>query len=169
MPVPSVRLLPAGSELVLKANPTYWDKSAYHLSKIDYVEVGVGPPGITALEANSIDMVPVLAASYPSVKKNSSLGIAVSQSTAYLEFQFRFTTPFNNLDVRKAVEYAIDRKQINAVVNDGQGEVATQPFPADSPGYDPSLANLYPYDPAKAKQTARPPGTRRATVRRSTW
>ena len=37
-------------------------------------------------------------------------------------------------------------------MNDGQGEVASQPFPADSPGYDPALANLYPYDPAKAKQ-----------------
>ncbi len=141
-----------GSELVLKANPTYWDKSAYHISGIDFDEVGVGPPGVTALEAGSIDMVPVLAASYPTVKSTSGLGINVSQSTAYLEFQFRFTPPFNNLLVRQAVEYAIDRPAINNVVNEGQGEVATQPFPKDSPGYDPSLAGLYPYDPAKAKQ-----------------
>lgn len=141
-----------GSELVLKQNPNYWDKSAYHLSKIDYIQVGVGPPGISALEANSIDMVPFLASSYSSVKKNSSLGVAVAQSTAYLEFQFRLTKPFNNVDVRKAIEYAINRQQINSVVNDGQGEVASQPFPSDSPGYDPSLSNLYPYDPAKARQ-----------------
>ena len=141
-----------GSELVLKQNPNYWDKSAYHLSGIDYIQVGVGPPGITAVEANSIDMVPFLASSYTSVKKTPSLGIAVAQSTAYLEFQYRLTKPFNNVDVRKAVEYAINRQQINAVVNDGQGEVASQPFPKSSPGYDPSIAGLYPYDPAKAKQ-----------------
>jgi peptide/nickel transport system substrate-binding protein len=141
-----------GSQLVLRANPSYWDKSAYHINKIDYIQVAVGPPGISALEADSLDMVPFLASSYSSVKKDSSLGIAVSQSTAYLEFQYRFTKPFNNVDVRKAIEYAIDRQQINAVVNDGQGEVASQPFPSDSPGYDPTLANLYPYDPAKAKQ-----------------
>ena len=142
----------AGSKLVLKANPTYWDKSAYHLSGINFDEVGVGPPGVTALEAGSIDMVPVLAASYPVVKSTSGLGVTVSQSTAYLEFQFRFTAPFNNLLVRQAVEYAINRSAINQVVNEGQGEVATQPFPKDSPGYDPSLAGLYPYDPQKAKQ-----------------
>jgi peptide/nickel transport system substrate-binding protein len=141
-----------GSSLVLKENPTYWDKSAYHIKGIDYIEVGVGPPGITAVEADSIDMVPFLASSYTSVKKNSTLGIAVSQSTAYLEFQFRLDKPFNNVDVRKAVEYAINRQQINQVVNDGQGQVATQPFPSNSPGYDPSLDNLYPYDPAKARQ-----------------
>jgi peptide/nickel transport system substrate-binding protein len=46
-----------GSELVLKQNPNYWDKSAYHLKQLDYIQVGVGPPGIAALEANSIDMV----------------------------------------------------------------------------------------------------------------
>jgi peptide/nickel transport system substrate-binding protein len=140
-----------GSELVLKANPTYWDKSAYHIGGIDFDEVGVGL-GVPPLEAGDIDMVPVLAASYPVVKSTSGLGLAVSQSTAYLEFQFRFTAPFDNLLVRQAVEYAIDRPQINKVVNEGQGEVATQPFPKDSPGYDPSLAGLYPYDPAKAKQ-----------------
>ena len=37
-------------------------------------------------------------------------------------------------------------------MNEGQGEVASQPFPKDSPGYDPTIAGLYPYDPAKAKQ-----------------
>jgi peptide/nickel transport system substrate-binding protein len=142
----------AGSKLILKANPSYWDKSAYHLNGIDFVEVGVGPPGVTALEAGDVDMVPVLAASYPVVKGTSGLAVAVSQSTAYLEFQFRFTAPFNNLLVRQAVEYAINRSQINQVVNIGQGEVASQPLPKSSPGYDPSLAGLYPYDPQKAKQ-----------------
>jgi peptide/nickel transport system substrate-binding protein len=142
----------AGSQLVLKANPSYWDKTAYHFGGIQFTQVGVGPPGVTALEANSLDMVPVLADSYSSVKSNSALGIAVSQSTAYLEFQFRLTPPFNKLLVRQAIEYAINRSAINQVVNAGQGEVASQPLPKSSPGYNPSVANLYPYDPSKAKQ-----------------
>jgi peptide/nickel transport system substrate-binding protein len=141
-----------GSELVLKANPTYWDKSAYHLSGVDYIQVTVGPTSVAAVEAGSIDMSEFLADSYASVKSDSSLGIAVSQSTAYLEFQFRFTKPFDNLLVRKALEYALNRSQINQVVNDGQGEVANQPLPSNSSGYNPSVANLYPYDPTKAKQ-----------------
>src|SRR5581483_2178468 len=57
----------------------------------------------------------------------------------------------DNVNVRKAVEFAINKAQINQVVQSGLGEVATQPFAKNSPAYDPSLANLYPYDPAKAK------------------
>lgn len=141
-----------GSELVLRANPTYWDKSAYHLSGVDYIQVTVGPPSVAAVEAGSIDMAEFLADGYAAVKSDSALGIAVSQSTAYLEFQFRFTAPFDNELVRKAVEYALNRVEINKVVNDGQGEVANQPLPSDSPGYVPAVANLYPYDPSKAEQ-----------------
>jgi peptide/nickel transport system substrate-binding protein len=142
----------SGSELVLKANPTYWDKGAYHLKGLDFIEVGVGPPGVTALEADAVDMVPVEAESFGPVSHTSTYGVAVAQSTAYLEFQFRLTAPFDNVLVRQAVEYAIDRAKINQVVNAGQGEVATQTFPKDSPGYDPSIAGLYPYDPSKAEQ-----------------
>jgi ABC-type transport system substrate-binding protein len=142
----------AGSELVLKANPTYWDKSAYHLKGLDFIEVGVGPPGVTALESDAVDMVPVQAESYGTVTHTPTYGVAVAQSTAYLEFQFRLTPPFDNVLVRKAIEYAIDRQKVNQVVNAGQGEVATQTFPDNSPSYDPSIAGLYPYDPAKAEQ-----------------
>ena len=141
-----------GSELVLKANPTYWDKSAYHIPKLEYIEVGVGPQEATAIEANSVDMTPIQPTSYSVIKKSSADSIAISQSTAYLEFQFRFTPPFNNKLVREAVEYAIDRSAINKVVNEGLGEVASQPFPSNSPGYVSSVANLYPYNPTMARQ-----------------
>jgi peptide/nickel transport system substrate-binding protein len=142
----------SGSQLVLKANPTYWDKSAYHIPKLEFIEVGVGPEEATALEAGSIDMTPIQPTSYPVLKNQSAYGIAVQNSTAYDEFQFRFTAPFNNFLVREAVEDAIDRTAINKVVNEGLGQVANQPLPSDSPGYVPAVANLYSYDPTKAKQ-----------------
>jgi peptide/nickel transport system substrate-binding protein len=141
-----------GSELILKANPNYWDKSAYHIPKIEFIEVGVGPEEATALEAGSVDMTPIQPTSYPVLKGNSSYGVAVQTATAYDEFQFRFSPPFENQLVREAVEFAINRSAINQVANQGLGVVANQPFPSDSPGYVPSVANLYPYDPAKAKQ-----------------
>ena len=95
----------------------------------------------------------------------------MSQSTAYLEFQFRFDRPFNNLDVRKAVEYAINRKQINQVVNDGQGEVASQPFPEQLAGLRPFDGKPLPLRPGKGESSCSRPGriSSRATVRRSTW
>jgi peptide/nickel transport system substrate-binding protein len=68
-----------------------------------------------------------------------------------MQLQFRFTPPFDNLKVRQAVEFALDRKQLNEVVQDGLGEVANQTFFKKSFGYNPAVANLYSYRPAKAR------------------
>jgi peptide/nickel transport system substrate-binding protein len=62
------------------------------------------------------------------------------------------TTPFNKPDVVKAINYAINRQAILQVQAAGFGAVSYQPFPKGFVGYDPKLADLYPYDPAKAKQ-----------------
>ena len=142
-----------GSLLSLRTNPTYWDKGAYKFGGIDYTQVGVGPPSETALKAGSVDMVAIQPQAYPDLKADPSAGIAVQNTTAYLQFQFRFTPPFDNLKVRQAVEFALDRNQINTTVQEGLGEVATQTFFKASPAYNPALANLYPHDPAKAHQT----------------
>lgn len=144
--------LAPGSSMSIRANPTYWDKGRYKFGGIDFTQVGVGPPSVTALKAGSVDMVSIQPESYNGLKSDPSVGIAVQDTTAYLQFQFRFTPPFDNLDVRKAVEFAINRAQINQVVQDGLGEVANQTFFKGSLGYNPSVAALYSYNPSMAHQ-----------------
>jgi len=142
-----------GSSLVEKANPSYWGKQddPWHIGGVTFTQVSVGPPEVTALKSGAVDIVAIQPSDYASIKGNSAYGINTQSATDYLQFQFRFTPPFDNVNVRKAVEFAINKAQINQVVQSGLGEVATQPFAKNSPAYDPSLANLYPYDPAKAK------------------
>ena len=78
-------------------------------------------------------------------------------SEAYLQFQFRLAfkdgrkSPFANERVRQAIRYALDTEEINQIVQGGEGEVATQSLPKSSPGYDPALADAYPFDVQKAK------------------
>lgn len=141
-----------GSKISLRTNPTYWGKGTYKFGGIDFIQVGTGPPAVTALKAGSVDMIRFEAESYELLKADANVGVAVQNSPAYLQFQFRFSPPFDNLKVRQAVEYAVDRAQINKVAQDGLGEVATQPYFKASPEYNPSIANLYPYDPAMAHQ-----------------
>jgi peptide/nickel transport system substrate-binding protein len=61
--------------------------------------------------------------------------------------------PMNKLDVRLALEYALDRKTLSAVASD---HVVTSPaysvYAPGNPNYDSADANAWPYDPAKAKQ-----------------
>jgi len=141
-----------GAKLSIRANPTYWGKGTYKFGGIDFTQVGTGPPAVTALESGAVDLIRFEAESYQGLKANPKLGIAVQNSPAYLQFQFRFTPPFDNVKVRQAVEYAVNRDQINQTVQDGLGEVASQPYFKASPEYVPSLANLYPFDAAKAHQ-----------------
>jgi len=143
-----------GSSMVEKANSTYWGKQAdpWHIGGVTFTQVSVGPPEVTALKSGAVDIVAIQPSDYPAVKGNSAYGINTQSAPDYLQFQFRFTPPFDNLDVRKAVEFAINRSQINQVVQDGLGEVATETFSKNSPAYDPSLATVYSYNPTMAHQ-----------------
>jgi ABC-type transport system substrate-binding protein len=145
-----------GSSIDLVANPSYWNKGAYKVAGIDFVQVGVGPPSLTALRSNGVDMVPVDADGYTQLHGGSNYDVAAQITTAYLQFQFRLVKPFDLSPqgklVRQAINYALDRNTINRVVESGKGQPASQEFPIGSPAYDSSLANLYPFDPVKARQ-----------------
>ena len=60
--------------------------------------------------------------------------------------------PFDDPAVVEALKFAIDREKIKDVANFGIGDVNYQPFPPGYVGYNESLADVYAYDPDKAKQ-----------------
>ena len=72
-------------------------------------------------------------------------------STEYLALNNR-VKPFNNVKVRQAVNYAIDKAKIAKLLN-GRVKATDQILPPQMPGYNKNLpADLkYSYDPAKAK------------------
>src|SRR5581483_4007180 len=143
------------SKMVLKKNPDYWNAAAYQPAEIDFVNVGTGPPSVAALKAGSIDMTQFMPESLPVVKADPSLGYNIRSSHEYLTIEFRLDTPpVNNQLVRQAINYAIDRNEINNVILGGTGIVTDETFAPDQPiAYNPAVANEYiPYNPDKAKQ-----------------
>jgi peptide/nickel transport system substrate-binding protein len=141
-----------GSEIALAANKNYFDKSAYKLGGVDFVQLSAGPQAISALIGGSVDMIELMPGDYPTAKRYSNIGIAITPSYQYMLMQLRENTPpFNNPQVRAALEYGINRAEINKVVLNGLGQPAYQPFPSSSPGYNPSVGNSYSYKPATAK------------------
>lgn len=141
-----------GSSLVLVKNPKAWDASAYKLGGIDFVEVAPGPQSVSALMSGSVDMIPLEPENYPEVKNDPQIGIASTKSYDYMVIQLRENrAPFNNPKLRAALEYAVNRAQINKVVFDGQGLPAYQPFPSWSVGFNKSVGDRYQYDPKKVK------------------
>ena len=59
--------------------------------------------------------------------------------------------PFDDVRVRLAANYAVDRTAILQRVLENYGQLLHGPFASAWPGYDPNL-KPYPYNPAKAKQ-----------------
>ncbi|HXQ44403.1 MAG TPA: ABC transporter substrate-binding protein [Acidimicrobiales bacterium] len=141
-----------GAEIALVANKNYWDKSAYKLGGVDFVQLTEGPQQIGALIAGAVDMIELMPEDYATAKADSNIGIAVTPSYQYMLMQLRENSPpFNNPGVRAALEYAVNRAEINKIVLKGLGQPAYQPFPSTSPGYNPTVGNKYTYQPAKAK------------------
>ena len=141
-----------GAEIALVANKKYWDKSAYKLGGVDFVQLTEGPQQISALIGGAVDMIELMPGDYGTAKGDSNIGIAITPSYQYMLMQLRENSPpFDNPGVRAALEYAVNRSELNTVVLKGLGQPAYQPFPSTSPGYNPGVGNKYTYQPAKAK------------------
>ena len=151
---PYVLVSANASEIVLKKNPHYWNAAAYQPAEIDFVQVATGPPSVAALEAGSIDMTQFEPESLATVKADSALGYSLAPSHEFLTVQFRLDTPpVNSQLVRQAINYAINRNEINNVALAGTGRVTDETFsPDQTVAFNPTVANEYTYNPAKAKQ-----------------
>jgi peptide/nickel transport system substrate-binding protein len=147
-----------GKRLELVRFDNYYDNANWKLSGIDFTQLGFGPEVVTALKAGDVDLIRFLSESYKALKSDKSIGIGATPSQQYAQFEFRINPPFDKVQVRQAIEFAIDRKRINDVVEAGQGEITDQQFPKDSPYHVPELDGMYTYDPARARELLRDAG-----------
>jgi oligopeptide transport system substrate-binding protein len=72
-------------------------------------------------------------------------------SVYFLRMNPGMVPAFQKVQVRQAMNYAIDKNKVIQDVENGRGTVANGPLPPGIPGYNSSV-QPYPYDPAKAKQ-----------------
>jgi len=136
----------------LVRNPGYWDASQIHVANFTVQDITEPSQILAALESGQVN-VAYIAGNQVAAAKAAGFKIDVIPSEVVNELDIQTTTtPFNKPDVVKAINYAINRQAILQVQAAGFGAVSYQPFPKGFVGYDPKLADLYPYDPAKAKQ-----------------
>jgi peptide/nickel transport system substrate-binding protein len=136
----------------LVRNPGYWDASQIHLANFTVQSITQPAQILAALESGQVN-VAYIAGNQVAAAKAAGFKIAVIPSEVVNELDIQTTTaPFNKPDVVKAINYAINRQAIVQVQASGYGAASFQPFPKGFVGFNPALANLYPYSPAKAKQ-----------------
>jgi peptide/nickel transport system substrate-binding protein/oligopeptide transport system substrate-binding protein len=154
------------SQAVLTKNPSYWRVDQYgnrmpYLDKVTLIVnkddqlVGMHyQQGQTAFLGNNTIGIP--SSLYPKYKADPTLSKQImtqSENAVYYLGMNNKMKPFDNVLVRQAVEYAIDKQQIATLMNN-RVQIADQPLPPGITGYVKNLAPdaTYTCDPAKAKQ-----------------
>lgn len=160
-----------GNALVMLKNPTYFEKDDHgtRLPYIDGVKVSFIDNKKTeflAFKQKQIDLISGIDAAYIDevLEKNGTLkksweGKVLLQKAAYLNTEYLgFYTqkshepnPFLNKELRKAINYGIDRKEIIQYLRNGVGKPALQGFsPFGLPSFAKDLKG-YDFDVERAK------------------
>ncbi len=153
------------SSLKFTRNPNYWRKDAQgnQLPYLDGMETHLIPDSMTAaatMEAKQADMwVDVTAVQniLDLTKKGMLRNEGPGMFWSLLPNSHDPKSPTSKLEVRQAIEYAIDRVSLANMIGTGQYEALTQLAPKKMPGYvqgyDPR-----PYNPDKAKELLKAAG-----------
>jgi ABC-type transport system substrate-binding protein len=132
----------------------YWDTETPRVGGWDLTNLTVDSL-VNALNSGSIDLATISStAQIPGVEgqPNTTVVVGAPPVPQIRIFLLNPTVPpLDNLKVRQAIAYAIDRDAVTEVMTDGRSKSTNQWFPKGVLGYDSSLDKLYPYDPAKAK------------------
>jgi peptide/nickel transport system substrate-binding protein len=139
-----------GEEVVLEAYDGYWGpKPAY--KRVVFRTIPDESARIAALLTGEVDII-------SGIPMHQRKRVAAS-GRAYLTNQLgnmpylglnTYQPPFNDVRVRRAVNYAIDRDKINQALFEGKALKVSGAFSPRTFGSDPAL-KPYAYDPARAK------------------
>jgi peptide/nickel transport system substrate-binding protein len=138
----------------LETNPTYWDGPA-KFSSLRVRVISDANAMQAELQSGRVDIAPLPTSLSPdSIKAlSSNPNLTVQQFEGSNLNLLTFNTkepPLDNVKVRQAIAYAIDRERMISGLLQGQGKIAHSILPESSWAYTPG--QTYHYDPAMANK-----------------
>lgn len=143
-----------GDRIVYKRFDGYWDKDAQKSATLEVVGIGDSNARLNAFRSGQVDVI--LAKAGQTRDLEALAKQPQFKMKAYTPAQFYAVqldigqSGLEDPRVRQALNYAIDRDGINAALLSDVCAPTSQPLQEGFAGYDPSLDNLYSYEPAKA-------------------
>jgi peptide/nickel transport system substrate-binding protein len=142
-----------GNKLEIDAFPGYWGQKA-KLQRIIFRPIADNAARLQALQSGEIQGYDLVAPQdIQTVKSNSKLKVLdrPAFNVGYVGIN-QAIPPMNNLKVRQAVAYGLDRASVVSKFYAGRGQVATEFLPPTLVGYAGKGVPLYPFNSNKAKQ-----------------
>ncbi|MGO9645627.1 MAG: ABC transporter substrate-binding protein [Candidatus Bathyarchaeia archaeon] len=142
-----------GTNLVLKANPYYWNGPG--LAEIDVNFVTQSSQSATYLVGNQTDLAQVDPDFVSGFQNNTHFGINAQPDRGILYLEYNITqAPFNNLAFRQAMAYAINTTGIQQEVYKGYatpGVLGTGTIPPSATSWHNPNTVQYQYNPTMAE------------------
>ncbi|MBM7661678.1 peptide/nickel transport system substrate-binding protein [Bacillus mesophilus] len=141
-----------GVEVVLEKNEDYFG-GAPSIDQLIFKPITEAQTRLAELESGNIDLiVNIPPDDLERLRGDSNLQV-IEQAGMHVWWTALNTQkePFNNVKVRQAVNYAINKEAIVDGILQGTGELANSPVPPTVWGHNPDVKN-YPYNPEKAKE-----------------
>jgi ABC-type transport system substrate-binding protein len=143
-----------GARIVLARNDSYFKPRLPGVDTLEFTIIPELGTGLRSVIAGENDLAFRLEPPQKTVAERSKGIVLVTGPTLYVhQFYFNLARPpFDNLKVRQAMNYAVDRAGLNQATMLGLGEVATTALPRAHWAHDTALDAAYPHDPAKARR-----------------
>ncbi|MGO2660625.1 ABC transporter substrate-binding protein [Mycetocola reblochoni] len=145
-----------GTKWVFDKNDEYWD------SELPFDTVTISAFDNENAIVNGLKTGQIDTALLQSVDQQiaAEADTALTSTPTSFDFQGLFlfdrdgavTPELGDVRVRQAINYALDRQTMLDQIMQGRGAVTSQVFGVNAPGYEESLDEAYPHDPAKAKE-----------------
>jgi peptide/nickel transport system substrate-binding protein len=141
-----------GVEVVLEKNPDYW-RGAPNIDKVIYRPIIEDQSRLTELEAGTVNFIVNIPPDDLARLKQDTRFTVVEQPGMHTWWvAFNHTrTPFNDVRVRQAMNYAVNKQAIVDNILKGTGTLAINPLPPVVWSYTEDIQR-YDYSPEKAKQ-----------------
>jgi peptide/nickel transport system substrate-binding protein len=157
----------ANNLVSLEANPNYWE-GAPKIQKVNVKTVTDANALQAELQSGRVDLVPnptnISADTFNTLGKSPNLQIVQGDGSNIRYIGFNVTEkPLDNIKMRQAIAYAIDREKIIRELLGGQAKVAHSILPEASWAY--SAPVKYNYDPARSKQLLQEAGYKGEMIR----
>ena len=139
-----------GEYVLVERYDGYWGEGA-NVDAIRFLVVNNAATRVAMLEAGELDWAEEIPpALVDSVANNPALEVQVTRSTFARTFQMTTQrAPVDDVRVRQALNYAVDKEQLALVVFRGYATVMTSAMPA--PVFGHVDVGPYPYDPERAR------------------
>jgi peptide/nickel transport system substrate-binding protein len=128
-----------GDHITLKRNPEYFQAGEPHLDQIDFRFLLVDQSRIDGLSSGELDWIDAVPLQQLTTLKNDPRFTYVTSPTAGIPDFLSMNTakpPFDKVEVRQAVAWALDREEIRTIAYSGAGEVGLEEVPSGSLWFD---------------------------------